>query len=190
MPSRCRGVAVHARARLVNGTVRMGALSAVLVRCTRAAQLGGCRRTRAACAASQYNTQCAQRSARRRPTSVIGMQPRPPRCAARPVTNEHIRTHNMPSLVAHVGGAGPVPRQMHMWEGRAQSRGRCGRGWQGWTHSHCGCATRRTQPVRMCQGNFGLREGMARASPASSAWQGSAKKPTQQGGYVKTKQPT
>ena len=139
------------------------------------------------CCAPEPPERPAQRSARLWPTSLIGgrkwpgvstpstnarsgarssgrqaasaCKHKPPRCAARPVTNEHIRTLNMPVL-------------LHMWEGRAQSRGRCGRGWQGWTHSHCGCATRRTQPVHMCQGNFGLREGMARASPASGAWQG------------------
>jgi hypothetical protein len=121
-PGACRlhwcGVAVHAPARPVNGTTPFGAL------CAAQTHSGGARARHSSAVCGHPSCQSDLRStptiiigtARGAgPTSIIGMQPRRPRCAARQVNK---RTH---SNSRH---ASTLP----MLEGWDQSRYRCGSG--------------------------------------------------------------
>ena len=95
--------------------------------------------------------------------------------------------------IAGVAGASPVPVQM--WQRRAQSRCRCGRGerspgadvagassvpvqmWQGWAQSRCRCGSGEPSPGRRC--GRGRAKSRPQMRPGASAvpvqmWQGAA----------------
>jgi hypothetical protein len=75
---------------------------------------------------------------------------------------------NGPSSGADVAGVGPVPAQM--WQGRAQSRCRCGRGW---AQSRCGCGRREPSPGARClQQVVCCLLSLVRRALSAAAWQG------------------